>query len=150
MSGMMDAAERLARLFHETHERLAPTFFYATRTQTELRVPLDELPQSNRALMIATAKQILDTNQLDSVPLLKEAHRTTWRGKDQHYWFARLVQEVGELGSALVGDHHHSPDEELAEIISICLNWQEMRAQIAVYDAAEQTEAARCPSPDER
>ena len=148
MSGMMDAAERLARLFHETYERLAPTFFYETRPET--RGPFDEVPPANPAVMVATALKILKTNQLDSVPLLREAHQTTWRGKDQHYWFARLVQEVGELGSALVGDHHHSPDEELAEIISICLNWQEMRAQIAVYDAVEQTEAARCPSPDER
>ena len=58
---------------------------------------------------------------------LKERCANYWRDKDQAYWFARLVQEVGELGSSLVGDHADSPDWELSQIAAICLNWLEYR-----------------------
>lgn len=64
---------------------------------------------------------------MDEVLRLKLEHVKTWRDKPESYWFARLVQEVGELGSSLVGDHDDSPDWELAQIAAICLNWLEMR-----------------------
>lgn len=63
-------------------------------------------------------KQVLD---------LKEKYKTAWRDKPECYWFSRLVAEVGELGSSLADDHEHSPDLELAQIASICLNWLEIR-----------------------
>lgn len=59
---------------------------------------------------------------------LKYQHRTTWRGESESYWFARLVEEVGELGGALVGNHNDTPDHELSQIAAIALNWLEMRA----------------------
>ena len=67
-----------------------------------------------------------ETTQL--VVDLAEQHKTTWRDKPESYWLARLMQEVGELGSSLVGDHDDSPDWELRQIAAICLNWLDMRA----------------------
>ena len=62
----------------------------------------------------------------------KEEHKTTWRDKPESYWFARLIQECGELGSALVGDHEDPVEWELTQIAAICLNWLEMREEINV------------------
>ena len=44
-------AESLARLFHETYERLAPEHGYETRKASA--VPWEQVPQKNKALMIA-------------------------------------------------------------------------------------------------
>jgi hypothetical protein len=64
----------------------------------------------------------------DLVLSLRELHEATWRDKPESYWLARLMQEVGELGSSLVGDHDDPADWELAQIAAICLNWLDMRA----------------------
>jgi hypothetical protein len=50
-------AEELARLFHETYERLAPQYDYETRPESA--TPWDEVPEHNRKLMIATAAEVL-------------------------------------------------------------------------------------------
>lgn len=50
-------------------------------------------------------------------------HRETWTPLDPDYWFQRLVQEVGELGSSLAGDHKDPPEHELYQIAGIALNW---------------------------
>ena len=50
-----------------------------------------------------------------------------WRDKPDSYWFYRLLEEVGELGASLANDHEHSPDYELKQIASICVNWLEKR-----------------------
>lgn len=49
-------SEPLARLFHETYERLAPLFGYETRRDSA--VPWDEVPARNKNLMIAVADVI--------------------------------------------------------------------------------------------
>lgn len=67
------------------------------------------------------------TKTTEAVLALQEQHKETWRGMGEHYWLARLVQEVGELASALVGDHEDPADWELTQIAAICLNWLEMR-----------------------
>ena len=51
-------AEQLAKLFHETYERLAPMFGYETRDESAK--PWSEVPKANRALMIATCAHILE------------------------------------------------------------------------------------------
>lgn len=51
--------ERLAQLFHETYERLAPSYGY--RTREESAKPWDEVPEQNRALMVATCAEVLAT-----------------------------------------------------------------------------------------
>ena len=50
--------EWLAQRFHETYERLAPAFGYATREASAVR--WDLVPEPNRSLMVAVAKDILD------------------------------------------------------------------------------------------
>jgi hypothetical protein len=51
-------AERVARAFHETYERLAPEHGYRTRKASA--VPWLEVPESNRALMVATVQALMD------------------------------------------------------------------------------------------
>lgn len=46
-------SEQLARLFHETYERLAPNFGYETRPDSA--VPWEDVPERNKRLMIAVA-----------------------------------------------------------------------------------------------
>lgn len=54
----MTAEQAIAQAFHEAYERLAPDFDYATRTRT--RVPWSKVPEDNRELMVATAKDLLE------------------------------------------------------------------------------------------
>jgi len=49
--------EKLAQMFHEAYERLAPEYAYKTRDASA--VPWDEVPEGNRNLMIATAGAVL-------------------------------------------------------------------------------------------
>ncbi len=49
--------EELAKLFHETYERLAPDFGYRTREASAK--PWPEVPEQNRRLMVATCTEIL-------------------------------------------------------------------------------------------
>ncbi len=44
-----------------------------------------------------------------SVLCLAKFHRDsgTWAKKPESYWFAALVEGIGELGSALNGEHEH-------------------------------------------
>ncbi len=55
----MPDPESVARLFHETYERLAPVFNYETRERT--RVSWEHVPEQNKRLMIATAADVLAT-----------------------------------------------------------------------------------------
>jgi hypothetical protein len=50
-------AEELARFFHETYERLAPEYDYETREDS--RTAWEDVPESNKRLMIATAAEVL-------------------------------------------------------------------------------------------
>lgn len=49
--------EEVAKLFHETYERLAPLFAYETRKASAK--PWDEVPKNNRDLMIAVSAVVL-------------------------------------------------------------------------------------------
>jgi len=53
----MPDPESVAKLFHETYERLAPTFNYETRQAT--RVPWENVPERNKHLMVAVAAEVL-------------------------------------------------------------------------------------------
>ncbi len=50
-------AESVAKLFHESYERLAPTFGYETREET--RLPWERVPERNKRLMIAATAEVL-------------------------------------------------------------------------------------------
>ncbi len=57
-----DPAVKLARLFHETYERLAPEYGYETRKDSA--VPWADVPEKNKRLMIAVCTVILDAGYL--------------------------------------------------------------------------------------
>jgi hypothetical protein len=63
-------------------------------------------------------KQVLD---------LKKRHQQTWRDKPERKWLIGLIEEIIELALALIGLHAGPVDHELAQIASICMNWQEYR-----------------------
>jgi hypothetical protein len=54
---MQLTAELLARTFHESYERLAPSLGYDTREDS--RQPWEQVPEQNRELMIATAEAVI-------------------------------------------------------------------------------------------
>lgn len=61
-------AAAIARMFHETYERLAPSFGYETRRQSA--VPWEQVPEQNKALMIAVAAEVasvLLADQADAI-----------------------------------------------------------------------------------
>lgn len=51
-------AEELAQLFHETYERLAPSFRYKTREASAK--PWAEVPEQNKKLMTAVCEEVMD------------------------------------------------------------------------------------------
>lgn len=56
---MQMTPETLARAFHETYERLAPSFGYETRRDSA--VPWEQLSGCNKQLMIAVCTELLKT-----------------------------------------------------------------------------------------
>lgn len=79
---------------------------------------------------LSRAEGVLLAMDGDVMRLLAQ-HAETWRDRDDAYWFQRLVQEIGELGSSLAGDHEDPPEHELRQIASIALNWLRHRAALA-------------------
>lgn len=67
------------------------------------------------------------------IHLNADKYREKWKNETELYRLARLLQEVAELGSALVGDHEGSPERplspehELRQIGGITLNWLAQR-----------------------
>lgn len=57
-------AIRIAREFHETYERLAPSAGYETRPES--RCPWDEVPVVNRALMANVVQDLLSRGVIKS------------------------------------------------------------------------------------
>lgn len=55
-----DQAEEIARRFHESYERLAPSFGYETRKESA--VPWEDVPAQNKGLMIAVVRDVLLTS----------------------------------------------------------------------------------------
>ena len=54
----MDEAEFIAQKFHETYEKLAPSFGYKTREASA--VSWENVPEQNKELMIAVVNYLLD------------------------------------------------------------------------------------------
>lgn len=66
--GAEDAIDRLAMLFHEYYEQLAPEHGYATKEES--RKPWDEVPTNNKALMRRVVADVLfyaDENDIEGV-----------------------------------------------------------------------------------
>lgn len=64
-------SEKLAKLFHETYERLAPMFGYETREES--RKEWDDVPAQNKALMIA----VTDVIEMEFFHALREEENGT-------------------------------------------------------------------------
>jgi hypothetical protein len=60
----MDKAEKVAVAFHEAYERLAPKFEYETRMSS--RRPWPNVPENNRMLMIAVARELLERGIIEA------------------------------------------------------------------------------------
>lgn len=52
------SAFEIAEKFHETYERLAPSFGYRTREASAK--PWDEVPEQNKALMVAVVASLIN------------------------------------------------------------------------------------------
>jgi hypothetical protein len=70
------------------------------------------------------------SNQVEGIALtssMVEAvslrYRSYWLDKSDEYWMLRLNQEVNELVSSMFGVHDDTPEHELLQIASICINW---------------------------
>ena len=61
----MAEAEQIAQAFHEAHERLAPDFGYKTREASAK--PWAEVPEQNKALMVAVVQALIDTGVLHGI-----------------------------------------------------------------------------------
>ena len=57
----------------------------------------------------------------------KRKYKNFWRDKSEWYWLYRLLLEVRELISALLGVHKDPVRHELEQIAAICMNWLERR-----------------------
>ncbi len=55
--------EHMAELFHETYERLAPSYGYETRPES--RKPWEELPENLRELMTAVCAELASAYEED-------------------------------------------------------------------------------------
>ncbi len=63
----MTPAEMIAGIFHATYETLAPEHGYKTREASA--VPWEDVPDANKALMIATVQNMLDIGAIRPGPL---------------------------------------------------------------------------------
>ena len=72
--------EKLARLFHDTYERLAPAFSYKTRKASA--VPWAEVPPNNKGLMIAVAHAVNALIRTEKLKLLAEVRERVVGGDE--------------------------------------------------------------------
>jgi hypothetical protein len=75
---------------------------------------------------------IEDTVALDGVLRVANNHIETWRNLPESKWYLGLMEEMAELGLALVGEHQHLPDHELRQIAAIAINWLDYRNELAL------------------
>lgn len=70
----LEAVAQLAKLFHETYERLAVECDW--QTQKSCQVPWDELPENNKTLMLAVCSELTEhyPNALPTAPIPMVLH----------------------------------------------------------------------------
>jgi len=73
-------AESLAKAFHETYERLAPSYGYETRKESAK--PWSEVPEKNKRLMIAVCSEILNMVATDETVRRIKPSIAAARGSD--------------------------------------------------------------------
>lgn len=67
-------AEAIARLFHVRFDRLAPAFGW-TPQESARGKDFDALPESNRKLMIATVRSLLESGVIEPGPAVLDTFR---------------------------------------------------------------------------
>jgi hypothetical protein len=90
----------IAQRFHEAYERLAPEFGYKTREASA--VPWEDVPENNKALMIATVREVLADD-----PVAETAARlveTGARYENALLWIRHLAT-LHYLGDAFDPEH---------------------------------------------
>jgi hypothetical protein len=124
-AALREAAERwrFAREYHAQADNLD--------TARELRKAEERLADAvadSAAFAAESASPVAVDGELREVLALAAEHAHRWVDRDGAYWCQRLMQEVGELASALAGDHDDSPEHELRQVASIAINWLRLRA----------------------
>lgn len=116
-------AENLARLFHETYERLAPSFGYETRKDSA--VPWVDVPEKNKRLMIAVAGEVWQAalqsrggadafiaELYEQEPNLKEEGLERFDG-----YFVHWDKIIKQCATAGVDGYSQSPAELITRLI---------------------------------
>jgi hypothetical protein len=67
--GSVEKAEEIARIFHRTYEEQAPAHGYETREASAK--PWEQVPENNRALMVATVHGVLNYQRAQFYALAK-------------------------------------------------------------------------------
>lgn len=107
----VDKSESIAKAFHNTYERLAPSFGYSTRKSSA--VPWEEVPDNNKALMIATVREVMNS----SLPEPDDTHRTVTLRIPKDMTIGRTIIEV--MGSSQSSVLSKSDTDLQAEIDKI-------------------------------
>ncbi len=90
-------AEQLAKLFHETYERLAPDFGYKTREASAK--PWKDVPDNNKGLMTKVATHVLMAMQNQTAKTVPSQLTTV-----------ALEKAVGLLNSMVQGGERHTDE----------------------------------------
>ena len=96
-------SEELAKKFHEAYERLAPEHYYETRKASA--VPWENVPATNKALMIAVCSEVAGEQQTE-IAQLKARLKALQDVFEPHYLmgsFGFIDIDSPELLSALEG-----------------------------------------------
>ena len=107
----MSGAERIARRFHESYERLAPEHAYQTREASAK--PWDQVPEQNRELMVAVVEELLGQGDIE-LGVLADAeagprsHFEIYESADgDHRWRLRAANgEVVASGEGFESDYN--------------------------------------------
>lgn len=127
----MIAAEKLAQAFHDAYEELAPSFGYETREDS--RKPWSEVPEANRALMVAVAHHILDCHLRDLAALYGfELGEATRDGVCGHVLKGAANVDVSQwLGACVLRPQHRGMHED-----ADCTRWQTQDDGSVVVDGS--------------
>lgn len=100
--------EKLARLFHDTYERLAPAFSYKTRKASA--VPWAEVPPNNKGLMIAVAHAVNALTRTEKLKLLASVRERVVGGRLDLRTFASDLEVKPDLETAVwvMGKDRHN------------------------------------------
>lgn len=104
-SYVVPTPEQIAREFHEAYEAFAPEFGYSTRKESA--VPWDEVPETNRALMIATVRQVvIERHNLLRIAEAAGDYYLDTDGESRcDAWDGHCECSAFRLGSALTTQH---------------------------------------------